>query len=438
MAIRTKKAGVFGRVLRLLGACCFFVVAASSPDTGSVAEADVSSSGAGSDGADAAEAGTQAETTDKLAFIRRELSDWARRLEQEADVFVRETSPAGVLGERGRESGALNAGKDREAAADPGARIRTSMQMLRRRIEKIRAWENEARPVGQRLQDVAGCARACAVEHENRRELQAALKQAARGLEQWLLEEIDIRRARRIRLGKLAALLDGESTAALDTALQELGALKSDLGRQEAETVRSDSVSLRHSPFSGGPDGTDGPSVLEQICTAIGEIRQVLRQSDEWDRRQAEDSVRGRARQLLRRAESYGPEKEMRQTLQKTAQELDRDLFGWTRALQARRHADLRTLDRMAAALQTLAAREAKSGTVAESDPVAMDRENIEYFELRQAGSLKEISALPEIYGDASQWRLLYTANPRVARDGDHAVPAGTVLVVPRTRFVEQ
>ncbi|RMD84138.1 MAG: hypothetical protein D6820_01480 [Lentisphaerae bacterium] len=72
-----------------------------------------------------------------------------------------------------------------------------------------------------------------------------------------------------------------------------------------------------------------------------------------------------------------------------------------------------------------------EKGTDSRPD-VAKAPEHFEYYELKKRATLKEVSALPEVYGDKNQWDVLWNANRDVVSDPLQPLPRGTVLIVPR------
>ncbi len=59
------------------------------------------------------------------------------------------------------------------------------------------------------------------------------------------------------------------------------------------------------------------------------------------------------------------------------------------------------------------------------------DIKDIEYYEVKQAMPLTEISAKPEVYGNPDMWQNIYNANKEKIKDPSKPIPAGTKLVIP-------
>ena len=52
-------------------------------------------------------------------------------------------------------------------------------------------------------------------------------------------------------------------------------------------------------------------------------------------------------------------------------------------------------------------------------------------FEVLTPAPLKSISALPEVYNDATLWEKIYLANKKYIKDPKGIIPAGTLLLIP-------
>jgi len=59
------------------------------------------------------------------------------------------------------------------------------------------------------------------------------------------------------------------------------------------------------------------------------------------------------------------------------------------------------------------------------------------YYEVKSVATFREISALPEVYGDSDSWRFLFEANKDRFKDPMALIPKGTELVVPNIKVVE-
>jgi len=69
-------------------------------------------------------------------------------------------------------------------------------------------------------------------------------------------------------------------------------------------------------------------------------------------------------------------------------------------------------------------------------DKTSLD--NFEYYEIKEKGDIKQISSLPDVFGDAGYWRILFNANLDKLKDPLDIIPAGTVLMVPNLNITRE
>ena len=60
-----------------------------------------------------------------------------------------------------------------------------------------------------------------------------------------------------------------------------------------------------------------------------------------------------------------------------------------------------------------------------------IDKTKGSLFEVQTPAPLKSISALPEVYNDATLWEKIYEANKKFIKDPKGIIPAGTLLLIP-------
>ena len=65
---------------------------------------------------------------------------------------------------------------------------------------------------------------------------------------------------------------------------------------------------------------------------------------------------------------------------------------------------------------------------------IQLNKENIEYYEVKNDATLKQISGLPEVYGNTAAWRYLLDANKDKIKESTETIKKGTVLIVPNLR----
>lgn len=68
--------------------------------------------------------------------------------------------------------------------------------------------------------------------------------------------------------------------------------------------------------------------------------------------------------------------------------------------------------------------------------PNIKKNENIKYYTVKKAETLKVISGLPEVYDSPDYWNSIYVANKSHIKDPVQVIPAGTRLVIPEVKGV--
>lgn len=68
--------------------------------------------------------------------------------------------------------------------------------------------------------------------------------------------------------------------------------------------------------------------------------------------------------------------------------------------------------------------------------PNLKKNENIKYYTVKKAETLKVISALPDVYDNPDYWNTIYIANKSHIKDSSQVIPAGTKLLIPELKGV--
>lgn len=173
------------------------------------------------------------------------------------------------------------------------------------------------------------------------------------------------------------------------------------------------------------------PLPLEQsmapVLAEAEETRQLIAALREYDGATPGLSGLGAVGQLQARADRYTVERRSRQDLQSRVEALLAALEQWMAAEEERRQAALRE------AAERDSRKASKPVVAAAAVPTVneLDLSSFGYFELQQAATLQEISALPEVYGDPRLWQAIYQINRNQIEDPETPLPAGTVLKIP-------
>jgi len=317
------------------------------------------------------------------------------------------------------------AGADLPAPAVPAAPlddIRRQLATWRQSWAQIDAWDAERPRAASRAANLVAEAHACAAERRHCHGLRDKLLTLDRTIAQWdalRRQEAgrDLRRLSRI----VAAVETGEDARA--EAIEELRTWH----RELPEGTSPGEPMAQPVPIAGSP--SPGP-LRQEITSQLSALLQLAAPAAAA----AIGTARiGHAEGLLADVDAYPAEKRRRQELQGNMRELAQQLATWLAVERRQRLADRQLL---AQAVKEADAMVTKPALAEPPGPRKVrrldDPEDFEYYELKQARTLKQISALPTIYGDPNQWQRLHEANRNAVVSPAAALPVGTLLVVPR------
>ncbi|MDD3119218.1 MAG: hypothetical protein PHQ27_08575 [Victivallales bacterium] len=168
----------------------------------------------------------------------------------------------------------------------------------------------------------------------------------------------------------------------------------------------------------------------QQIVNMIAAMVTTMKDYDASARNDSGISGLGRIEQLRFRAERYSAERRIRKNIAKDLDTLYTTVQQWQAT--ENRIRECRQQLKMEKRIQAI--KQAAAAAQKNQSEAAMDIESIEYYTLKKAATLPEVSALPEVYGDNSAWRYLYDANRDKIAHPNAAIPAGTTLVVPNLK----
>ena len=135
----------------------------------------------------------------------------------------------------------------------------------------------------------------------------------------------------------------------------------------------------------------------------------------------------GRIEVLQLKADRYAVEREARKIIEEEINEILELVKQWEDAkTQIKEDRKLLSLRQKITELET--------NVKDEKSVIQLNKENIEYYEVKSDATLKQISELPEVYGNSAAWRYLFDANPDKVKDPGDTVKKGTVLVVPNLK----
>ena len=202
----------------------------------------------------------------------------------------------------------------------------------------------------------------------------------------------------------------------------------------ESETLSNQLAMLQALAVSN--DTTSGTSTITQesnrIYTAMKDKSLQLDEQrariQQWEKNFRVSDVEGQATDTLIRAEAFAVERRYRRQLEEGVKDLTELIERWVllQDLTLARESQLATRLLVLVSLQEAELSAQPSETAPERN-----LESFEYYEVLKSGTLREISALPDVYGDPELWEGLYHANQEQLPDPATVVAQGTVLVVP-------
>ena len=141
----------------------------------------------------------------------------------------------------------------------------------------------------------------------------------------------------------------------------------------------------------------------------------------------------GRVEQLQFKAERYSAERQARKQIEKEVyalaaavqelQVIQAKIVDWDRLIEAERKV-----------IEIKASFESGPDGKAKDSKAALDPRNFEYYTVKKSGDLKQISALPEVYGNPNAWKYLFDANRDKIPTPETTIGAGTTLIVPNIK----
>lgn len=175
------------------------------------------------------------------------------------------------------------------------------------------------------------------------------------------------------------------------------------------------------------------------VRAQIDILQQTMADAKTWEEQNSAGVGVGKAAHMVRKAELYAVEKQLRERLQAQVKVLLQRLDEW----QVRRREDQgrKQMAEMQANIAGMApspqASEESTGTVQVTDgPKPRPLASFTYYETKTPANVTDVAALPEVYGDAALWRVLYNANAdKIPTGPTQKIAAGTVLIVPNIKI---
>jgi len=173
---------------------------------------------------------------------------------------------------------------------------------------------------------------------------------------------------------------------------------------------------------------------LNDLARQLAATENLLENIRQWDAGLEQHAGQGTVDRMLIAAEQAALERRHRRQLQLEAQKL---LALTVQAMSVYQV----SLQEDTARLQWLDQRLRQEALVPieEAHPVTeLPLEQSEYFQVKASADLRTISALPEVYGDSTLWKVLYQANKDKLISETAAVAVGTILIVPKVEAARE
>ena len=168
----------------------------------------------------------------------------------------------------------------------------------------------------------------------------------------------------------------------------------------------------------------------------VKDMAGVMQDYDKSARSMEGVSGLGRIERLQFQAERYSAERQVRKRVEKEVLDLAVLMDEWEKSRDRIAEDErLIALEKQVIKLaQAKKAGEGAGGKTGAGSSIEMNPRELEYYTVKSTSSLKDISALPEVYGNANAWRYIYDANRDKILTPESMIPEGMTLIVPKIR----
>jgi hypothetical protein len=173
---------------------------------------------------------------------------------------------------------------------------------------------------------------------------------------------------------------------------------------------------------------------LQQILAEVTRLEELMEEIRQWEHELDLAPDSGYITMRLARAEAFGKERMYRRRLEEQVRAIPRHVREWQGLQELRLVTQIQRVKKardILSRLETAVAAGPIDGSSAAQNGGPLKLEELEYYEVTTPATLRQISALPEVYGDPECWEHLFRANREKVKDALSVVPAGTPLVVP-------
>lgn len=165
-----------------------------------------------------------------------------------------------------------------------------------------------------------------------------------------------------------------------------------------------------------------------KLVKAIRDMTVVMRDYDISSQSMQGISGLGRVEQLQYRAERYSAERQVRKRIEKEVFNLSTIMEEWLNCQERVKEWDrLVKIEQRMNEIRSAAARNKESAATQQGP----NPQSVEYYTLKAPGTVKEVSALPEVYGNANAWKYIFDANRDKISSPEVKIPMGVTLIIP-------
>lgn len=193
-----------------------------------------------------------------------------------------------------------------------------------------------------------------------------------------------------------------DTAGTVDPELRRLGAL-------EERTRTEDAVRERQ--------------YIKTLLELADKIEADARKHDSWIRSTGGMDGLGEIERLRIRAQYFAFEKQYREQLQRDTVGMVANVRAWIEFRDKARSNDrILELERRVVELERKKTEDVPPPAIT----------SFELYTVTKPMTLRQISELPDVYGDSTMWKAIFDANKSRVSDADRPVSAGVTLVVPR------
>ncbi len=179
---------------------------------------------------------------------------------------------------------------------------------------------------------------------------------------------------------------------------------------------------------------SDKETLIQSLTSQSEKLKKLINSINEWEQNIDGGNAYGAIGQIQSQADKFVIERKTRKNLEKESLKFI-ELFNELIDVRSK-------LDELAKLINAEDKDDEKEVNlvpiVASANTEKSSLDSFEYFEVKDASDIKQISSLADVYGDSGYWRILYNANFDKLKDPSEIIPVGTVLMVPNLNITRE